>query len=86
MTLPQVVTLHLNGALATRRPKPPRLGPGAKVVTENAMPESNKLSHPAHERLAASSLSKPKVQLTADHETPGVLLRFLCNRPHRRLE
>lgn len=75
MMLAHVLIPHLNRALATTG----ILGP---VVTKKY--DAGKREHPAHKGLAASSVSKHKVLLTADHESPGVLLQFLNNRPHRR--
>lgn len=60
------------------------LGLSTRVVTKKYDP--GKREHPTHKGLAASSVSKHKVLLTADRESPGVLLQFLNNRTDRTEE
>lgn len=77
MMLAHILIPHINGALATTG----ILGSVQKSSPKNMMLESVNIQHKG---LAASSVSKHKVLLTADRESPGVLLQFLNNRPHRR--
>lgn len=76
MMLAHILIPHLNGALATT---------GILGSVQKSSPENMMLESAAHKGLTASSVSKHKVLLTADRESPGVLLQFLKIRPHRTL-